>query len=237
MTLALCVVKIYETANTTFLEADMLDYVELKPQSGQVKTIVLFLHGLGADCHDLIGLGEVWQNGLPDTLFISPNAPQPCDMAPYGYQWFSLQDRSPDAMLAGIKAADGVLNGFIDAVLAKYGVPEDKLAVVGFSQGCMMACYTMPRRKTACAGVVGYSGLLADPEGLLAQTGRVKMPVLLVHGDMDEVVPYSRLAEAEEGFGKAGYSVRIITSEGVGHGIDQTGLTEGLRFLQQVFEI
>ena len=214
----------------------MLNYLEIKPQNGKnIQNLVLFLHGLGADGQDLISIGELWADKLPHTAFISPNAPFPCDMAPYGYQWFSLQDRSDKAMLNGIENAAKHLDAFIDDLKNKYNVPESKIAVMGFSQGAMMACYTMPRRQEPCAAILGYSGLLVDADGLKAPK-TVKMPVLLVHGDDDDVVPYHRLAEAEKGFAGAGFDVKAITCQGLGHRIDEKGLKLGLEEIIKAFD-
>src|SRR5437773_1703526 len=108
---------------------------------GQPRRLVILLHGLGADGNDLIGLQQYWGRLVPDAEFVSPNAPFPCDMAGYGYQWFSVQDRTSVAMLAAVRAAAPLLDGFIDEELQKGGFDEGDTALVGFSQGTMMALY------------------------------------------------------------------------------------------------
>ena len=131
------------------------------PEPGSsAKALVVFLHGLGADGDDLISLGSMLAPVLPDTAFVSPHAPFPCDMAPMGRQWFSLQDHEPDNMLAGVRAVAPRLNAFLDAELAKHGLTDDRLALVGFSQGTMTALHTALRRPKACAVIVGFSGAL-----------------------------------------------------------------------------
>ena len=140
----------------------------LPPADGKpARGLVILLHGLGADGNDLIGLAPHWARLLPHVAFVSPNAPFPCDMAPYGNQWFSLQDRTPARVVAGVRAAWPILDGFIDEQLAAHNLTEDRLALVGFSQGCMMSLFTAPRRQRAVAGVVGYSGRLID-DGTMA---------------------------------------------------------------------
>ena len=137
----------------------MTDLMELDgprqgPASGgTAKQLVILLHGLGADGNDLIGLAPHWADILPYAAFVSPNAPYPCDMAPMGYQWFSVQDRSPEAMLAGVRMAAPALDAFIDRELAQSGLPASQVALVGFSQGTMMSLYVAPRRAAELAGV------------------------------------------------------------------------------------
>ncbi|MBL8831667.1 MAG: phospholipase, partial [Rhodospirillales bacterium] len=154
-----------------------LDGPRLAPQSGgKAKSVVVLLHGLGADGNDLISLAPLWARVLPDTAFVSPHAPFPCDMAPYGRQWFSLLDRSPARVLAGVQAAAPILDSFLDAELARHDLPPERLALVGFSQGTMMSLYVAPRRAVAIAGVVGFSGALIGAE-LMAQDMRSRPPV------------------------------------------------------------
>jgi phospholipase/carboxylesterase len=200
---------------------------------GRAKQLVILLHGLGADGNDLIGLAPYWAPLMPEAQFISPNAPFPCDMASYGYQWFSVQDRSPETVLAGVRAAAPILDGFIDDALAERGLDDDAMALVGFSQGTMMSLYVGLRRARAAAGMLGYSGRLLAPE-LLAAELRSRPPVLLVHGSEDPVVPYGSLAAAEAGLKAAGVPVETLTCPGIGHSIDEAGLRRGGQFLKDV---
>lgn len=199
---------------------------------GKPQSLVLLLHGLGADGNDLLSLAPYWAKLLPNTEFVSPHAPFPCDMAPYGRQWFSLQDRSPSMILAGVKAAAPILDAFIDAELKKRGLAEDKLALVGFSQGTMMSLYVAPRRSRAPAAVVGYSGALVGAESLVVD-GKSRPPVLLVHGDADPVVPFQAMAAAATGLKAAGVPVETLARPGLPHSIDDEGLTRGGAFLAQ----
>lgn len=214
-------------------DAFSLDGPRFGPAPGQARRLVLLLHGVGADGHDLIGLAPYFAQGLPDTAFVSPHAPFPCDMAPMGRQWFSLQDRTPDVLLAGIRASAPILDAFIDAELARFGLSADKLALVGFSQGTMMSLYVAPRRRQAIAGVVGYSGALAGPDRLPAEV-TAKPPILLVHGDADQVVPFGAMAMAEQGLRAAGVSVETLRRPGLPHSIDEEGIAAGITFLGRV---
>jgi phospholipase/carboxylesterase len=212
-----------------------LDGPRVDPISGRApKQLIILLHGLGADGNDLIGLAPHWAENLPDAAFSSPNAPFPCDMSPMGYQWFSVQDRSPSAMLAGVRAAAPILNDFIDQELKRVGLGPDKLAIVGFSQGTMMSLYVIPRRDEPVAGVIGYSGRLVGPEQLQNETIS-RPPFLLIHGEDDEMVTFDSMALAEQGLEAAGIPVNTVARPGLGHGIDHEGLTHGGAFLKAAF--
>ncbi|UEM18918.1 alpha/beta fold hydrolase [Skermanella mucosa] len=199
---------------------------------GPVRQLVILLHGVGADGDDLISLADYWGALLPDAEFISPNAPDPCDMSPYGYQWFSLLDRSMSAMTAGVKRVAPVIDAFIDQALAERNLTSDKLALVGFSQGTMTSLYVALRRPDSVAAVLGYSGALLAPE-LLAGEIKSRPPVLLVHGDADQVVPPQALPAAQAALQTAGVPVEVEVRPGLGHGIDQEGLTRGGFFLKR----
>jgi phospholipase/carboxylesterase len=206
----------------------------LPPASGgRPSRLVILLHGLGADGNDLIGLAPHWAPLLPTAEFLSPNAPFPCDMAPYGYQWFSAQDRSPSAVLAGVRAAAPFLQAFIDDALAERGLDEADLALVGFSQGTMMSLFVGLRRAKPVAGIVGFSGRLLAPE-LLAEELRSQPRMLLVHGTDDPLVPYESLGIAEAALEGAGVPVETLTCDGIGHSIDENGLRRGGSFLKDV---
>ena len=200
---------------------------------GRPSRLVILLHGLGADGNDLIGLAPHWAPLLPTAEFLSPNAPFPCDMAPYGYQWFSAQDRSPAAVLAGVRAAAPFLQAFIDDALAERGLDDADLALVGFSQGTMMSLFVGLRRAKPVAGIVGFSGRLLSPE-ILAEELRSRPRILLVHGTDDPLVPYESLAIAEAALEGAGVPVETLTCDGIGHSIDENGLRRGGSFLKDV---
>ena len=200
---------------------------------GKPSRLVILLHGLGADGNDLIGLAPYWAPMLPEAEFLSPNAPFPCDMAPYGQQWFSSQDRSPAAVLAGVRAAAPILDAFIDEALAARGLGDGDLALVGFSQGTMMSLFVGLRRAQPAAGIVGFSGRLLAPE-LLTNELRSRPRILLVHGTEDPLVPYASLAAAEAALTSAGVPVETLTCPGIGHSIDEEGLRRGGHFLRDV---
>ncbi len=192
--------------------------------------MVILLHGYGSNGDDLIGLVPYWREALPHTLFVSPNAPQPCPGAPGGYQWWPLSSLSPEARAAGVRISAPLLDQFIDRQLGDHQLSADRLALVGFSQGAMMALHVGPRRKNALAGVVGYSGMLADPVALAAEV-QTKPPVLLIHGDADQTLPVAALHQAGAALDALGFEVSGHVRPRLGHSIDETGLDLGRDFL------
>ncbi|MCC7304990.1 MAG: phospholipase [Alphaproteobacteria bacterium] len=207
---------------------------EFKAKSGgKPKQIVLLLHGLGADGRDLLGLAPEFTEELPDAVFVSPDAPFPCDMAPMGYQWFTLQDWAFDSMLRGIKSAAPILEAFMDEQLKKYDLPASKMALVGFSQGTMMSLYVGPRYKEQIAGILGYSGALVE-EWDGGSKPVHKVPVHLIHGEMDTVVPIAAYHMAREILKQKGFTVTGHTTSRLMHGIDGDGVESGREFLKAV---
>jgi len=202
---------------------------------GEIEQLVIFAHGLGADGQDLIGLAPHFARVLPNARFVSPNAPFPCDMSPSGYQWFSLAERSEESMLAGAQMARPILDAYIDQQLAAYGLAEDKLALIGFSQGTMMSLFTAPRRANPVAGIIGYSGRLIGPE-IFARDIQCRPPMVLINGDRDELVPVTQQPEAIEIMEQAGIQVEGHIRPGLGHSIDEAGIEIGCRFLQRIFD-
>ena len=278
-----------------------LDGPRLAPRAGVAKQLVIFLHGYGADGNDLIDIGRAWQQLLPDAAFVSPHAPRPCGQAPMGREWFPLTFRDPNERWDGVNAAAPVLNAFIDTELKRHNLADSALALVGFSQGTMMALHVGLRRAAAPAAIVGYSGMLvtppneaapilerfldaelkrrdlppsalalvgfsqgtmmslhvglrrpAAPVGIVGYSGmlvmpedvdvesftaeiRSKPPVLLIHGDTDQLIPVQALFHAAQSLAALGIPAQWHISSGVGHGIDQEGLRQGGEFLAKCF--
>jgi phospholipase/carboxylesterase len=212
----------------------MIDGPRIPPASGApAKSLVVFLHGYGADGNDLISLGRDWAKALPATAFVSPNAPELCPGTPMGRQWFPLSMRDPRELVRGVAAARPALDAFLDAELQRHGLDESACALVGFSQGTMLALHTGPQRKRRLAGILGYSGLLADPNAL--KSGAVeKPPVFLIHGDRDDLIPVAAIFAAAEGLAAAEIPVEWHISQGIPHGIGPDGLALGLSFLKRV---
>jgi phospholipase/carboxylesterase len=216
-----------------------LDGPRLAPGNGPARQLVVFLHGYGADGNDLIEIGRAWQPFLPQAAFVAPNAPHACGQAPMGREWFPLTFRNPTERWDGVNMAAPGLDAFLDAELARHQLPPSALALVGFSQGTMMALQVGLRRAVAPAAIVGYSGMLVlegdkDVQGYAPQV-RSRPPVLLIHGDADDLIPVQALILSTQALAALEVPVEWHVSNGIGHGIDDEGLRHGGEFLARRF--
>lgn len=210
-----------------------LDGPRAGPRSGDTKSLVILLHGYGADGNDLFGLAEPLSRHMPDTAFRSPNAPEQSRVNPMGYQWFPIPwlDGSSEAERdTSFRRSAELLDGYLTEAMQEEGVEPARTALVGFSQGTMMSLYVAPRRPDPLACIVGFSGRILDGEALKREA-RAKPPVLLVHGDQDQMIPVAALGEARDALAEAGFTVQSHVSRGVGHGIAPDGLGLALSFL------
>jgi phospholipase/carboxylesterase len=213
----------------------LIDGPRLPPAAGgAARQLVVFLHGYGADGNDLIGLGREWASALPHAAFVSPHAPEPCGMAPMGRQWFNLTFREAGELVRGVAHAAPAVEAFLEAELKRHNLGARALALVGFSQGAMMALGVGLEREPPPAAIVGYSGALATAEALPKDPASAPA-ILLVHGDMDQVIPVDAMFMAREQLAQAGLAVEWHLAQGVGHGIDAQGLRLGGAFLRQAF--
>ncbi|MEL6466118.1 MAG: alpha/beta fold hydrolase [Pseudomonadota bacterium] len=207
----------------------------IEPQSGELRSIVVFLHGYGANGADLLGLAEPLAEHLPDTLFVAPDAPEAIDMMPNGYQWFPIpwiDGSSEEEAERGLNAAAEDLNAFLDALMVDEDVLPEQVVLFGFSQGTMMSLHVAPRREDPVAGIVAFSGRLLNPE-VLADEAVSRPPVLLIHGDQDDVVPPQSLPQAAEALQGAGWKdVYAHVMKGTAHGIAPDGLSVALAFMR-----
>ena len=205
------------------------------PVSGETRSAVVFLHGYGANGADLLGLADPLGEHLPDTLFVAPDAPEACAGAPMGFQWFPIpwiDGSSEEESMAGMTRAVEDLNAFLDALMVDEDLLPEQVVLFGFSQGSMMALHVAPRREDPFAGVVAFSGRLLAPE-LLADEVVSRFPILLVHGDQDDVVPPQSLPAAAEALQEAGWEdVFAHIMKGTGHGIAPDGLSVALAFMR-----
>ena len=203
--------------------------------SGDVRSIVVFLHGYGANGADLLGLADPLGEHLPDTLFVAPDAPEMVAGMPNGYQWFPIpwiDGSSEEESERGMTQAVADLNAFLDALMVDEDVLPEQVVLFGFSQGTMMALHVAPRREDEVAGIVAFSGRLLSPETLADEVG-VRPPILLVHGDADDVVPPESLPQAAEALQEAGWKdVFAHIMKGTGHGIAPDGFSVALAFMR-----
>src|SRR5689334_22767689 len=216
-----------------------IDGPRLAPKSGPARQLVVFLHGYGADGNDLIEIGKAWQDLLPDAAFVSPHAPRPCGQAPTGREWFPLTFRNPDERWDGVNMAAPALDAFLDAELARHGLPPSALALVGFSQGTMMSLHVGLRRARPLAAIVGYSGMLvlkgdSDVEGYAPQV-RARPPIWLSHGDRDDLIPVQALFHSTQALAALEVPVEWHVEAGFSHEIAPEGLRQGADFLARRF--
>ncbi|GLQ05328.1 alpha/beta hydrolase [Sneathiella chinensis] len=231
------------------MSSAFLDGPRLSPLSGQpARQLVVLLHGYGADGDDLIQLAKIWQPQLAHAAFIAPHAPEECELTPFGRQWFSLNRYDPtlsrrdphaieqalDALTPGAETAAPKIEAFLDAELERLSLGWQDLALVGFSQGTMMALYTALRHPVGPAGILGYSGALVAP-GTLARDIRCKPPVCLIHGEEDDILPIAALEHARRVLQSLSVPVETTARPSLSHGIDETGLALGQRFLGGLF--
>jgi phospholipase/carboxylesterase len=201
--------------------------------SGTTKSVVVFLHGYGADGADLLGLADPLSEHMPDTTFIAPDAPEKCLGNPMGYQWFPipwLDGSSEEDSMRGVEMAEGDINAFLDQVLEDEGIEPSQLIVFGFSQGTMMSLRVLPRREEPIAGLVAFSGRMLEPDQF-AENVVSKLPILLVHGDQDDMVPPGHFSESGEVLQAAGFETYGFIMKGTGHGIAMDGLSVALSFM------
>ncbi len=210
------------------MSSQLMRHTYQENENEKVKHVVVLLHGYGANGRDLLGLGYSLAKVLPNTIFISPDAPFPCEAGGDGFQWFSLAEYTPQKMEEGASIAYPILKEFMDEIREVNKV--DKISLIGFSQGTMMSLYYGLRHGEDVNGILGYSGALmgATLKVLDAQKG---LPVQLVHGDIDEVVPMQATEMAYNQLKELGCSVDKLIVPGLGHGIDNDGLKKGCEFL------
>ena len=204
------------------------------PVSGTTRSIVVFLHGYGANGADLLGLADPLGEHMPDTLFVAPDAPETIPGMPMGFQWFPIpwiDGSSEEEAERGLMAASDDLNAYLDALMVDEDVLPEQVVLFGFSQGTMMALHVAPRREDEVAGIVAFSGRLLSPE-LLMDEAISRPPILLVHGDADDVVPPQSLPQAAEALQEAGWQdVYAHIMKGTAHGIAPDGLQVALAFM------
>ncbi len=214
----------------------VLNSVSRMPESGDVTSAVIFLHGYGANGADLMGLADVLTEHMPDTMFLAPDAPENTALSPMALQWFPIpwiDGSSEEDSANGLRAAALDLEAYLDGVMVDYDLLPEQVIIFGFSQGTMMALHVAPRREDPVAGVVAFSGRLLEHE-LLVDEVTSFMPILLVHGDEDDVVPIDALPHAAEGLEAAGFKdVYAHVMKGTAHGIGPDGLQVALAFMRQ----
>ena len=205
----------------------------LEPMSkSNPKNAVILCHGYGGDGKDISILASYWRAHLPDTIFICPDAPERCAASPTGFQWFDLMDQTKEQILSKSLVAEMKLNKLIDQVKIKNDLTADKIVLGGFSQGCMISLQTGLKRKDKINSIVGYSGKIIDTDHLSRNI--ISRPnIILMHGDIDQVVTVESLLEAKDFFIKNNYEIKTKIFKNCEHRIPTEGSSLGLQFIQK----
>ncbi len=215
-----------------------LNVKEKMPTSGSVKNIVIFLHGYGADGADLFSLSDPLSEQLPDCFFASPDAPRKCGASPFGYEWFPIPEIDgstiPDMMQA-LATSEKLIIKLIDSYKKRFALDSSDFVLLGFSQGCMISLNIGLRKLNDLGGIVGISGRLLMPDSLEKDDKKSYPPVVLIHGDADDVVPISSMYEAEKVLNKINVRFSTYVSKNIGHGIAPDGLSKAIEFIKKIF--
>ncbi len=197
-----------------------------------IKNAVILCHGYGGDGKDISIVANYWKNFLPDTLFVCPDAPEVCKVNPAGFQWFDLMDQTEDEILSKSLIAESALNKIIEEVKEKNKLKVEEIALVGFSQGCMISLQTALKRKDQVKCLIGYSGKILNLKHL-SKNILSRPEIYLMHGDKDQVVPVNHILEAKEFFSKQKYEINTKIFKDCEHRIPTEGLSIGLEFLKK----
>ncbi|WP_353288068.1 alpha/beta hydrolase [Wolbachia endosymbiont (group B) of Gerris lacustris] len=211
--------------------------IELQSQeicpNGNKKNLIIFFHGWGSSGDNFVHLAKVMSKSLSDSYLIVPNAPFEREIGD-GYQWFSLEDRSEEALYSGVKNAASIVNHFIDTKLKELNLKDTQLSLVGFSQGAMLAMHVALTRLQSCASVVAYSGRFLSPSKIAPEI-KSKPSICVIHGDADDVVPFSSLNLAVKALKENGVNAQGYPIHGLGHIINEEGIKLGVEFIKKNF--
>ena len=214
-----------------------LNTIVLEPLSkNKPKNAVILCHGYGGDGNDISILANYWKAHLPDTIFICPDAPEKCAASPTGFQWFDLMDQTPEQVLAKSLVAENKLNKLIDEVKEKNNLKASEITIGGFSQGCMLTLQTGIKRKDKINSIIGYSGRIIDTDHL-SNNINSRPNIILMHGDIDQIVTIDSFLEAKEFFGKNSYDIETKIFKNCEHRIPTEGSSLGLQFIKKHFNL
>ena len=210
-----------------------LEATSISPLSkNKPQQVIVLCHGYGGDGKDISTLAIHWQRFLPETIFLCPNAPEICSVNSQGYQWFDLSSDKEELILEKSLVAEEKLNTFIDQILNNFQLEPNKLALVGFSQGCMMSIQIALKKKKQISCLIGYSGKVINQKHL-SDNIHSKPKIFLMHGANDTLVPPTHLLEAKEYLVKHGLKIKTKMFKDCEHRIPVEGVSLGLGFLKK----
>ena len=211
----------------------ILDSMNLHPLSkNKPKQIIILCHGYGGSGKDISILANNWKRFLPESIFICPNAPKPCSINLNGFEWFDLSQDKDNFLLEKSLEAERKLNIFIDQILDNFKIDIQNLALVGFSQGCMMVIQTALKKKKQINCLLGYSGKIINQEHLSLNI-QSKPKIFLMHGEDDRIVSPNYLLEAKNYLKDKNLIVKTKLFKNCDHRISVEGSSFGLKFLKK----
>ena len=211
----------------------ILDVISVPPLSkNKPRHAIVLCHGYGGDGEDISSLAINWQRFLPDAIFLCPNAPEICTVNPQGYQWFDLTSEEEEVILEKSLMAEEKLNTFLDQVFDNFQLEPTNLALVGFSQGCMVSIQVGLKKKEQINCIIGYSGKVINQKHL-SNNINSKPKIFLMHGENDTIVPPTHLLEAKEYLNKCGLKIKTKLFKNCDHKIPVEGSSLGLGFLKK----
>ena len=208
-----------------------LNSIIIKPENGiEIKNAIILLHGYGGDGKDISMLSLNWKRHMPNTVFISPNGHETCLINPSGYQWFDLTKDDPEHILEQSIKAENKIQKFINEIKQEFNLTNDKICLSGFSQGCMMSLNVGLTSEEKYSCIVGFSGKIIDQNNL---KGRLKnsTDTLLIHGDIDQIVPSMHLLEAKDFLIRSGVDVQTLLIKKCEHHIPMEASSTALNYI------
>ena len=208
-----------------------LNSIIIKPENGiEIKNAIILLHGYGGNGKDISMLSLNWKRHMPNTVFISPNGHETCLINPSGYQWFDLTKDDPEYILEQSIKAENKIQKFINEIKQEFNLTNDKICLLGFSQGCMMSLNVGLTSEEKYSCIVGFSGKIIDQNNL---KGRIKnsTDTLLIHGDVDQIVPSMHLLEAKDFLIRNGVDVQTLLINNCEHHIPMEASSTALNYI------
>ena len=213
-----------------------LDTTIIKPEnSNNIKNAIILLHGYGGDGKDISMLSLNWKRHLPNTVFVCPNGHESCPINQSGYQWFDLTKDDPSYILKESLKAEKILNKFINEVKNKFNLDNNKICLSGFSQGCMMSINLGVTSDKEYNCIIGFSGKIINIKDLETRK-KSSTNTLLIHGDMDQIVPANYMLEAKDFFIRNNIDIETHLIKNCDHHIPMESSSIALNYILKSIE-
>ena len=214
-----------------------LNSIIIKPENGiEIKNAIILFHGYGGDGKDISMLSLNWKRHMPNTVFISPNGHETCLINPSGYQWFDLTKDDPEYILEQSIKAENKIQKFITEIKQKFNLSNNKICLSGFSQGCMMSINVGLTSEEKFSCIIGFSGKIIDQNNLKSRL-KNSTDTLLIHGDIDQIVPSMHLLEAKDFLIRNDVDVQTLLIKNCEHHIPMEASSTALNYILEKFNI